>query len=205
MNGRVPTPPKEPKPQARNHTRGATFPQASPRRGESPTSTLLPGFQKHFELALRPAWCTIFDIYLDITFFSGPKDFVGIFGQDEKCVFIKGDLVLFLTYTVKPIIIVLLFQNSITMSHLAVIQLMHVIKWPQSDSDRSCMNENVRGNKGFYGILKKIPGPKDFDGISGQDKKCLFIQYTIFEIYLNIKKRIYLFSRSEGFCWYIWS
>ena len=97
MNGRVPTPPKEPKPQARNHTRGATFPQASPRRGESPTSTLLPGFQKHFELALRPAWCTIFDIYFNITFFPGSKDFVDIFGHDEKCVFIKGDLVLFLT------------------------------------------------------------------------------------------------------------
>ena len=41
-------------------------------------------------------------------------------------------------------------QNSITMPHLAVIQLMRVIKWPRSDSDGSCVNKNVRGNKGIY-------------------------------------------------------
>ena len=41
-------------------------------------------------------------------------------------------------------------QNSITMAHLAVIQLMCVIKWPRSDSDGRCVNKNVRGNKGFY-------------------------------------------------------
>ena len=40
-------------------------------------------------------------------------------------------------------------QNSITMPHLAVIQLMLVTKWPHSDSDGSCVNKNVRGNKGF--------------------------------------------------------
>ena len=36
------------------------------------------------------------------------------------------------------------------MSHLAVIQLKHVINWPRSDSDGSCVNKNVRDNKGFY-------------------------------------------------------
>ena len=41
-------------------------------------------------------------------------------------------------------------QNSITMPHLAVIQLMHVIKRPQSDLDGSGVNKNVRGSKGFY-------------------------------------------------------
>ena len=41
-------------------------------------------------------------------------------------------------------------QNSITMPHLAVIQLMRAIKWPQSDSDGSCMKKNMHGNKGFY-------------------------------------------------------
>ena len=41
-------------------------------------------------------------------------------------------------------------QNSITMPHLAVIQLMRVIKWPRSDYDSSCVNKNVRVNKGFY-------------------------------------------------------
>ena len=39
------------------------------------------------------------------------------------------------------------------MPHLAVIQLMRVIKWLQSDSDDSCVNKNVRGNKGFYSIV----------------------------------------------------
>ena len=43
-------------------------------------------------------------------------------------------------------------QNSIKMPHLAVIQLMRVIKWPQSDSYGSCVNKNVRGNKGFYSM-----------------------------------------------------
>ena len=38
------------------------------------------------------------------------------------------------------------------MPHLAVMQLMRVIKWPRSDSDGSCVNKNVRGNKGFYSI-----------------------------------------------------
>ena len=41
-------------------------------------------------------------------------------------------------------------QNSITMPHLAVLLLMRVIKWLRSDSDGSCVNINVRGNKGFY-------------------------------------------------------
>ena len=41
-------------------------------------------------------------------------------------------------------------SKSITMPHLAVIQLIRVIKWPRSDSDGSCVNKNVRGNKGFY-------------------------------------------------------
>ena len=44
-------------------------------------------------------------------------------------------------------------QNSITMPHLAVIQLMRVIKWLQSDSDGSCVKKNVCGNKGFYSTL----------------------------------------------------
>ena len=39
------------------------------------------------------------------------------------------------------------------MPHLAVIQLMRVIKWPRSDSDGSCVKINVRGNKGFYSIF----------------------------------------------------
>ena len=39
------------------------------------------------------------------------------------------------------------------MAHLAVIQLMRVIKWARSDSDGSCVKINVRGNKGFYSIL----------------------------------------------------
>ena len=41
-------------------------------------------------------------------------------------------------------------SNSITMPHLAVIELMRVFKWPRSDSDGSCVNKNMRGNKGFY-------------------------------------------------------
>ena len=32
---------------------------------------------------------------------------------------------------------------------------MRVIKWPQSHSDGSCVNKNVRGNKGFYSIFIK--------------------------------------------------
>ena len=47
-------------------------------------------------------------------------------------------------------------QNSITMPHLAVIQLMPVIKWPRSDSDGSGVNKNVCGNKGFYSIAYGI-------------------------------------------------
>ena len=39
------------------------------------------------------------------------------------------------------------------MPHLAVIQLMRVIKWLRSDSDGSCVKINMRGNKGFYSIL----------------------------------------------------
>ena len=38
------------------------------------------------------------------------------------------------------------------MPHLAVIQLMRVIKWPRSDSDGSCVNKKGRGYKGFYSI-----------------------------------------------------
>ena len=51
------------------------------------------------------------------------------------------------------ILLVLIYvQNSMTMPHLALIQLMHVIKWLQSDSDSSCVNKNVHGNKRFYNI-----------------------------------------------------
>ena len=39
------------------------------------------------------------------------------------------------------------------MPHLAAIQLMRVIKWPRSDSDGSCVNYNVRGNKGLLQYL----------------------------------------------------
>ena len=45
-------------------------------------------------------------------------------------------------------------QNSITMPHLAVIQLMRLIKWPRSDSDGSCVNKKGRGYKGFYSITE---------------------------------------------------
>ena len=41
------------------------------------------------------------------------------------------------------------------MPHLVVIQLMRVIKWQRSDSDGSCVNKNVCGNKGFYSIWTK--------------------------------------------------
>ena len=47
-------------------------------------------------------------------------------------------------------------QNSITIPHIAVIQFMCVIKWPQSHTDGSCVNKNVRGNKGFYSIILSI-------------------------------------------------
>ena len=47
-------------------------------------------------------------------------------------------------------------QNSITMPHLVVIQLMRVIKWLRSDSDGSCVNKNVCGNKGFYSMQSKL-------------------------------------------------
>ena len=47
---------------------------------------------------------------------------------------------------------VIYVQNSIAMPHLAVIQLMRVFQWPRSDSEGSCMNKNVCGNKGFYSI-----------------------------------------------------
>ena len=43
-------------------------------------------------------------------------------------------------------------QNSISMPHLVVIQLMRVIKWPRSDSDCSCVNKKGRGYKGFYSM-----------------------------------------------------
>ena len=42
------------------------------------------------------------------------------------------------------------FQSSIPMPHLGVMHWMCVIKCPQSDSDGSCVNKNVRGNKGVY-------------------------------------------------------
>ena len=41
-------------------------------------------------------------------------------------------------------------QNSITMPHIVVIQLMRVIKWPRSHSHGSCVNKKGRGFKGFY-------------------------------------------------------
>ena len=44
-------------------------------------------------------------------------------------------------------------QNSITMPHLVVIQLMRVIKWPRSHSHGNCVNKKGRGYKGFYSIL----------------------------------------------------
>ena len=86
-------------------------------------------------------------------------------------------LCLYVCIKVKPIIIALLLishilrsvsiacillvlicvQNSITMPYLAVAQLMHVIKWPRSDSDGSCMNKNGHGNKGFYSIASISP------------------------------------------------
>ena len=44
-------------------------------------------------------------------------------------------------------------SNCITMPHIAVIQLMRVIKWLQSDSDGSSVNTNVCGNKGFYSTI----------------------------------------------------
>ena len=51
------------------------------------------------------------------------------------------------------ILLVLIYvKNSITMSHLVVIRLMRVIKWPRSDSDGSCVNKKGRGYKGFYSI-----------------------------------------------------
>ena len=43
-------------------------------------------------------------------------------------------------------------QNSITMPHLVVIQLMRVIKWPRSHSHGSCVNKKGRGFKGFYSM-----------------------------------------------------
>ena len=49
-------------------------------------------------------------------------------------------------------------QNSITMPDLVVLQLMRVIKWPRSDSDGRCVNNNVRGYKGFYSIYFLLAG-----------------------------------------------
>ena len=43
-------------------------------------------------------------------------------------------------------------QNSITMPHLVMIQLMRVIKWPRSHSHGICVNKKGRGYKGFYSI-----------------------------------------------------
>ena len=88
--------------------------------------------------------------------------------------FCRGPIdVLVSIYTVKPIIIALLLislisrqlmitrillaliyvQNSITMPHLVVIQLMRVIKWPRSHSHGSCVNKKGRGFKGFYSTI----------------------------------------------------
>ena len=50
-------------------------------------------------------------------------------------------------------------QNSITMPHLAVIHLMHVIKCPRSDLDGSCVNKNVHLNEGFYSTNTYTPIP----------------------------------------------
>ena len=44
-------------------------------------------------------------------------------------------------------------QNSITMPHLVVIQLMRVIKWPRSHSHGNCVNKKGRGYKGFYSSI----------------------------------------------------
>ena len=46
------------------------------------------------------------------------------------------------------------------MPNLAVIQLMRVIIWPQSDSDGSYVKINVRGNKGFYSMNYEPPPQK---------------------------------------------
>ena len=43
-------------------------------------------------------------------------------------------------------------QNSITMPHLVVKQLMRVIKWPRSHSHGNCVNKKGRGYKGLYSI-----------------------------------------------------
>ena len=61
-------------------------------------------------------------------------------------------------------------QNSITMTHLAVLQMMLVIKWPQTDSDGSCVNKNVRGNKGFYSRMHE----KDLSKITKITKTRIF-------------------------------
>ena len=45
-------------------------------------------------------------------------------------------------------------QNSLPMPHLAVIELIRVIIWPRSDSDGSCVDKNVRDDKGFYSTPK---------------------------------------------------
>ena len=45
---------------------------------------------------------------------------------------------------------------------------MRVIKWPRSDSDGTCVNKNVRGNKGIYTIFfpaGEYPLPPDSDSI----------------------------------------
>ena len=49
-------------------------------------------------------------------------------------------------------------QNSITMPHLVVIQLMRVIKWPRSHSHGNCVNKKGRGYTGFYSIQRRLLG-----------------------------------------------
>ena len=54
------------------------------------------------------------------------------------------------------LLVLIYFRSSIPMPHLGVMRWMCVIKCLQSDSDSSCVNENVRGNKGFYIIRVRL-------------------------------------------------
>ena len=73
-------------------------------------------------------------------------------------------------------------QNSITMPHLAVIQLMRVSKWSRTDSDGrrdGRVNKNVRGNKGFY----SISAARHF--IHSTGKKVPVTIYTVYRRYFR--------------------
>ena len=68
------------------------------------------------------------------------------------------------------------------MPHLAVIQLMRVIKWSRSDSYGSCVNENVLGDKGFYSTAEKE--------INSMCKLTKFVILDYFEIFYSEKPNI---------------